>query len=491
MNSSISSFSEPASGARPNGWVGAVLVSWISGIAMLAACITQVGYLGADSPIRAARWLYPVFLRQDAELEKPGDQARLILLGGSNVLFGFDGALLQKYSGMDVVNLGAHADFSISHQITRLKGKLRPGDLVVASFEHPKYAQPEHLEFEQIQTLVWIQRYYKQVSFLRNITNIVEARTELIGEVIARRVLQSDRIPVFLNQIDENKRAEGCTHSLSPVEQYYDESRLDDHCFVYVSEPLSGRGLEAARDNKSPYQPPVLSLEAISSFARLDEIALTAGAHVIYTWPAMMDIPHHPRGDMALQETYQNHAIAMRDAGFRFVCEAEDHWLPPAHFLDTEYHLNGWGASRRSLNLAQCLTREGLLPTGQVATIGAETLDTGDLSLLLASRRERLAKPFPFESDVAALLSFQAAILEDRNLLTRAETWTELPEAARPDMVPAARRVTYRSPAAGTFKILVEASELCAYAKDFALPLIDSKRGCPYLAIASPNAQDW
>ena len=61
---------------------------------------------------------------------------RIILVGGSNVAFGFDSHALAEKSGMAVINTGIQGNLGIRFMLNSIKPYLRPGDLVLVSPEY-------------------------------------------------------------------------------------------------------------------------------------------------------------------------------------------------------------------------------------------------------------------------------------------------------------------------------------------------------------------
>ncbi len=68
-----------------------------------------------------------------AENRKPA----IILVGGSNVAFGYDSKIICDSMNMDVVNFGLHAGFGLKYIIDDLSQYIKKGDVIIIS---PEYA---------------------------------------------------------------------------------------------------------------------------------------------------------------------------------------------------------------------------------------------------------------------------------------------------------------------------------------------------------------
>lgn len=56
---------------------------------------------------------------------------RLVLVAGSSAAFGFDGRELGNQLGINVVNTGLHTGIGLRFMIDNLRGRVRPGDVIV------------------------------------------------------------------------------------------------------------------------------------------------------------------------------------------------------------------------------------------------------------------------------------------------------------------------------------------------------------------------
>jgi hypothetical protein len=80
------------------------------------------------------------FLREQAVkmrmLSCHGRKAAVVLLGGSNVAFGYDSELISDSMNMPVINAGLHASAGLKYIIDDCFPRLRTGDILVFSPEY-------------------------------------------------------------------------------------------------------------------------------------------------------------------------------------------------------------------------------------------------------------------------------------------------------------------------------------------------------------------
>ena len=63
------------------------------------------------------------------------DEPKIVVVGGSSVAFGLDSALLEKYTGMPVVNFGLYAALGTKVMLDLSRGGIKEGDIVILAPE--------------------------------------------------------------------------------------------------------------------------------------------------------------------------------------------------------------------------------------------------------------------------------------------------------------------------------------------------------------------
>jgi hypothetical protein len=68
---------------------------------------------------------------------------RVIIVGGSNVAFGFDSEYLQKKLGLPVINMGLHGGLGLRYSLSEITPYIRKGDVYILSPEYPQFDDPD------------------------------------------------------------------------------------------------------------------------------------------------------------------------------------------------------------------------------------------------------------------------------------------------------------------------------------------------------------
>ncbi len=337
------------------------LASFISGICAALALLFFAPQILKDNPAKASYWIAKVLTYQDKLLAEASDRKRLVIIGGSNGLYGFDGTYLEKHSDYDVINLAVHVGFDLPFYKQRLRGKLRPGDVVVATFEHPLYRRDSTTGFHQEQNLLWLQRFFHYDTPVERILSNLETPTEIYANLAWSKLRGKPRDLTGLAELgNDGITAPVIMDRMKPLHV----SLADEHGFFVIPLPSNEDVHKDFKGKKRPYSGLPVSAagptRAVEKLLELKASVEAQGATLLITWPAMADIKSHSRHDPGLIEEYNAFQGALNTAGLKMVCDPAKMFLPPEFFSDTVYHVNAWGALDRSIRLAQCLHGEHL-----------------------------------------------------------------------------------------------------------------------------------
>ena len=104
-------------------------------------CVASV-LLSLDSRVSTGLWTQQrLSIKRDAlSLVDP----KLVLLGGSNALYGFSAAQLSTQRGIATVNAGTHAGLGIAFILREGRRSLAPGRVIVLALEYELYADGQY-----------------------------------------------------------------------------------------------------------------------------------------------------------------------------------------------------------------------------------------------------------------------------------------------------------------------------------------------------------
>lgn len=261
-----------------------------------------------------ADWIEALYQRKDIELRDSArrPEARLIVVGGSEALFGVDAELIQQKLGVTTINYGTHAGLG-TYLLDRARRVLRPGDSVLLC---PAY---EIWYADGISDVEWdyFATYDKQYFWSSGTTYGLRTLYSVPGS------------SYYQSLIGWGKRLIG---------RYQDE-RVDYN--VATMDPAGDlRGPiwpEAFRSAGFYSFPPIShAAGAVAEFREFAQWARQNHVRVFYSWPNCCR-PDPPPNAM---EILTPSAIkAMFDAwGFILLNDPGDTWFPRQWFVDTIYH---------------------------------------------------------------------------------------------------------------------------------------------------------
>lgn len=259
---------------------------------------------------------YPLKMERLAGAPSP----RIILIGGSNLSFSMDSALLEELTGYHVVNLGLAANLGLYFMLDSVLPDVRPGDLVVAAPEYDHYFG----DFA-----------YGNDELLRVVLDVAprEARHLRPGSVLKLLPM----VPAYALSKYKPQAYVG----LSPK-------------FGYRAESFNGYG-----DVDVHWDEPQMDITVYDHYGGtpnpevFDELAAFAGkvadkgAAFLVTWPSFQRTSLERNRD-------QKAAIERRlhEWGLSVLGRPEDYAFPDDWFWDTSYHLRGEGVKARTGRLA-------------------------------------------------------------------------------------------------------------------------------------------
>ena len=256
---------------------------------------------------------------------------RLILVGGSNVAFGFVSDELSARLKMPVVNMGLVGSLGLEFMLNEVRDQVRPGDLVVLSPEYQFGSSGR--DPQTIRQLLEVRPESARFLALRDWKDgLADTGLNWIGGYLRRAIL---KIGAGEEPPQDDYRREGFDEANSYVGHYGMPS---------LTRIASGQ--EPVRTMVHPLEPRVFKM--LQEFA--DHCA-KAGAQCFFSWP-----PQPP-------DFLQTEISSVKEIGrklesvknLKILDSPEEQIYPPEQFYDTLYHLTREGALRRSRFLAERL----------------------------------------------------------------------------------------------------------------------------------------
>ena len=256
-------------------------------------------------------------------------EEKIILIGGSNLAFGVDSALLEEYVGMPVVNYGLYATIGTKAMLDMSRPYINKGDIVVICPETEKQTYSLYYNPHSMwQALDCDLSILKDVGFSN------------LGKLIAV-------LPEFANE----KRDFIRKNSKPSPTGIYAKSSFNEYGDIDVDRPYN-----EMPKNFDPSMPISLTAELLDKeFAdylnKYAALCKRRGAKVYFGFsPINADaIVSTDKEKVEFYNTLKN------ELEFPILSDIDDYILDSAYFYDTNFHLNSTGALHRTALLADDL----------------------------------------------------------------------------------------------------------------------------------------
>jgi len=295
------------------------------------------------------------------------EEPKLIVLAGSNGMFGINSNVLEKRMQRQTVNLALHADLDISFLYQQADDLLAEGDLLVMPLEYSYYESSDSFNISFVRYMMaWGNEIYLKNLSLLDYLGFIKAVPKLevwLGLVSPSNFKRLDRTKEVLypgpdvivrEVLRNNKRRNrvvfsGYSHNSLNLNGDIMASRSTQQSVRdIVSLPEKHDSYFEVKDEISPH--------FIRHFKRIQALAEERGAQVVLTWPATI---RHAGLDLTKREDQlriERLRSLLSASGIDLACNPGFFNLDHRLFFDTSYHLRERGAILRTEALAQCLS---------------------------------------------------------------------------------------------------------------------------------------
>ncbi|AQQ66304.1 hypothetical protein Mag101_00545 [Microbulbifer agarilyticus] len=302
------------------------LFTFFAGVLLCAAAQILMIHVQEGVPTSSSKWAADLYQLKERHAKKYSTE-KLLILSGSNSLFGIYTPALENAYGVPTTNFGVHAGLGLRYILDRSKRALNSGDIVYLPLEYALYQDSEIPSPQLMDFLIARDPHY--------------FRTLPIRE----RILGYTSLPI--SRIVEGLQG-GSDRYQGQSAKLYNVANVDEsgnQLQQSVSPQMSNRGQLAtlkAKDisdgNLTSHSQRVLS--EYFAWARKHNICVIGGP------PNLLDDPeyHSARFDQFFKVVLDFYA----SNDVPFAGHPSNYLLPIDLFFDTEYHLNAKGIKLRT-----------------------------------------------------------------------------------------------------------------------------------------------
>lgn len=327
----------------------AAVTALLLGLMHLSLFFYQLG-----APVQAEYWLYESAIVKHnliAAIKEP----KLVVLGGSNALFGIDSTLLEDTLGIPTINLAIHAGLSFEHLFQEAQQYLRPHDHVLLAIEYDRYVElnPNTLWFTN-QMMTWDTAFFWKLPTLEKIRFILSVPMHrliagAIAQVFRERGGMFDQRRLSSPELVIQRHAQHVL-KMSDAQNKYSALNLDRHGDAVMSHYSS-----VDADDYGLTKPFVYSEHVWDEFRQFAKFCRDRDISVYIAWPPLMKNVKLDFGSETVQAHLQNLTTQLQANQLRMLGLPQEYQYDREFFSDTAHHLTPIGRSIRTQALLHYL----------------------------------------------------------------------------------------------------------------------------------------
>lgn len=272
------------------------------------------------------------------------EEDKIVVVGGSSVAFGIDSELIEKYTGMPVVNFGLYADIGTKFMLDLSRSGIKEGDMVIVA--------PELDE----QTL---SLYFGAQSVLKasdeNLAMVTEARGEddLLALLGSLWNFNSEKIETLGGEMPD---PEGI-YNAKNFNEYGDIDRTKVKRLRNIMRTYYDKNKPVLLDSS------IVSAEFIDYLNEYIAYCEGVGATVYFAFCPVNDLSVKEESDVKAFERFIKDSVNCKILGTLNASIIDSHY-----FYDTNFHLNDAGVRLHTVDMINDL----LLELGDMETVVEE-----------------------------------------------------------------------------------------------------------------------
>ncbi len=306
--------------------------------------------------LNAEIWLDNVYKIKDYINAKSSNKQRLIIISGSNSLFGFDSSLIDKHTKYQPINYATHAGLPINYHIDKIIENARKGDIVIMPLEFEYYTRnaPKDDIWYIRNMLIWGNGYMKYISIKGILLTYFSTNpNSVIKDIFS--FIKNNQNTFEQNPIDEMKNTweqnlaknEPC--SSHNMYHYSGLSPYGDFCGQENTELFVGETNYGLQSNLKVSQFFIDEFKRLNTFAKNNEIK------VFLTYPTSIENKLFSTNNPKTFEIIENLKMQLAKNGIAIYGDFRDFHFEQKYFFDTTYHLNRQGVILRTQNFIKFL----------------------------------------------------------------------------------------------------------------------------------------
>jgi len=323
---------------------------WLTVLLVFATTYLLAFILSINSYTKSEWWIknisqYRQFL--SAEIETP----KIIVISGSNALFGVDPEIIEKLTGLPTLNLASHALLDIQFQYYQLAKNMAEGDIVVLPLEFRAYSDNRNSDWFLNNMMSWgYQDYIQNLGIFDKLL--------FFSQVPKSRVYQGlwnwNKPLPLLSQAEAVAVIAAKTSDSATEWQGYSINTLNSYGSFNIYAAPTDKLLKAFVAGAA-LVPVKIDSHFVTIYNRINTLVQANNGRLILTWPVTARNKRFNLITLYDQRRVDKFSKLLAKHSIRIYCNPALFNLDISFFFNTLYHPNKDGASINSHNLATCI----------------------------------------------------------------------------------------------------------------------------------------
>lgn len=303
--------------------------------------------------VEAEWWLKDVYSYKDHVAQKT-PSPKIIIISGSNGLFGMDSGIISERTGYPVVNLAGHAAMDLEFFYVKLKEHIGEGDIVVMPLEFGFMQSQRYTNWFTNNMLAWGEEDYLSrldtVSLLKFIVSVPKAR-------VYEGVLKQNGTNPILPEREVVESLESTLQREDRGWRGYKYTSLNRYGDIVSGPEMTEEFIKTVEEGYFYYGGWDISDRFLGMFTKIRKLADEHQGRLLLTWSVSMPNKHFDLSRKRDQTIIEKIRANLANESVIMECEPEDFYFSKELFFDTHYHLNLRGTAERSKKMAECINR--------------------------------------------------------------------------------------------------------------------------------------
>ncbi len=322
-----------------------VIFIFLNLFALLIIYIASFYYqLGAN--VESESWIEPMYQIKDKKALEIGDENKIIIVSGSNSLFGINTEMVSNITNKPVLNLAVHAGLDIDYLYYKINKYIKPNDIIVMPLEYGYYTRNGYSDWFMNNVLVWGNDYFYSLNIFDKIKFIFNLnfdrlalglKHKLNNEIYKPTENVVDDLTKILNIDGEKWRGYNYKSANLDGDINADESKLEFPLVKYFESNIK------------------VSEHFLNIYNKINELVKNNNAKLILTHPITFNNSRYNLNIQEHQKSINNFLIILSNNNISTNCNPAFFHINDIYSFDTINHANKYGALIRSENLGYCI----------------------------------------------------------------------------------------------------------------------------------------